>query len=141
MPRPECPPEENVLRAIHSAHWDERKERYSSSLFKGSGTSVSRLSILSMVELFAIFHEELDSPTSNQVVKSGGEINVGRLQQVGRGYQPRPTDLTVEEAPTETNHAHAEIPQNISKGLAFEIIRALTIHTDPTSPQITALDF
>lgn len=131
MPRPECPPEENVLRAIHSAHWDERNERYSSSLFKGSGTSVSRLSVRGMAELFAIFHRELDSVPKHRFVRSGGEINVGRLQQVGRGYQNRPTDLTVEQAPTETNPAHAEIPQNISKGLAFEIIRELTIHTDP----------
>ena len=131
MPRPECPPEENVLRAIHSAHWDERKERYSSSLFKGSGTSVSRLSILGISELFAILHLELDSPPKNRFVTGGGEINIGRLQEVGRGYQQRPTYLTVEEAPTETNRAHAEIPQEISKGLAFEIIRNLRLHTDP----------
>jgi len=84
-----------------------------------------------MTELFAIFHLELDSPPIKRSVKAGGEINIERLQQVGRGYRHNPTELTVEEAPTETNPAHAEIPQNISKGLAFEIIRALTIHPDP----------
>ena len=113
MPRPECPPEENVLRAILTAHWDEQNNRWQSSLFKGRGTSVSRLSILGMTELFAIFHRELDSPPQNHFVVGGGEINIGRLQEIGRGYQHNPTALTVEEAPTEINPAHAEIPQNI----------------------------
>src|SRR2546421_8503993 len=128
MPRLECPPEENILRAIHTAHWDERRNRWSSSLFKGSGISVSRLSILGLAELFAIFHRELDSPPKNRFVTGGGEINIRRLQEVGRNYQNKPTELTVEEVPTETNPAHAEIPQDISKGLALEIIRALIIH-------------
>lgn len=133
--RPECPPEESVLRAIHTAHWDEQRNRWSSSLFKGSNISVSRLAILEMEELFAIFHLELDSPPRNRSVVGGGEINVGRLQEIGRNFQSRPTALTVEMDPTPTNPAHAEIPQDISKGLAFEIIRALTLHRDPlTNP-------
>lgn len=131
MPRPECPPEENVLRAIHTADWDERNNRWSSSLFKGRNVSVSRLAILKMTELFAIFHQELDSPPKNRFVVGGGEINIGLLQEVGRGFQGRPTDLTVEEDPTETNPAHAEIPQDISRGLAFAIIRVMTLHPDP----------
>lgn len=131
MPRPKCSPEENILRAIHTAHWDERKERLSSSLFKGSSTSVSRLAISGITELFAIFHNELDSPPKKRFVIGGGEINIGRLQEIGRAYAPRPTELTVEEDPTDSNPAHAEIPEDISKGLAFEIIRALLLHSDP----------
>lgn len=103
----------------------------SSSLFKGSGISVSRLAILGMIELFAIFHEELDSPPRNRFVVGGGEINIGRLQEIGRNYEPRPTELTVEEDPTERNPAHAEIPEDISKGLALVLIKALTLHRDP----------
>lgn len=135
MPRPQCSPEENILRAIHTAHWDERRNRWSSSLFKGPGTSVSRLAILSMTELFAIFHRDLDSPPKNRRVVGGGEINIGLLQEVGWGFQDKPTGLTVEEDPLETNPAHAEIPQDISKGLAFAIIRALTLHNDPLTTE------
>lgn len=135
MPRPKCPPNENVLRAIYTAHWDERKNRWSSSLFKGSGISVSRLAILELSELFAIFHEELDSPPKNRFVVGGGEINIGRLQEIGRIYEPLPTELTVEEEPTDINPAHAEIPENISKGLALVIIKALILHRDPLGPE------
>lgn len=89
------------------------------------------MAILGITELFAIFHEELDSPPKDRFVVGGGEINIGRLQEIGRTYTPRPTELTVEEDPTERNPAHAEIPEDISKGLAFEIIRALLLHSDP----------
>jgi hypothetical protein len=134
MPHDTCPPEENVLRAIHSAHCDQARDRdrYSSDLFRGSETSVSRLSVLSIDKLFAIFHRELDSPPANRLVVAAGEINVGRLQEIGREFRSNPTDLTVEEDPTETNPAHAVIPQKISKGLAREIIRSLIVHPDPT---------
>ncbi len=133
MPHATCPPEENVLRAIHSAHCDKARDRdrYSSDLFRGSGTSVSRLSVFSIDQLFAIFHRELDSPPKNRFVVAAGEINVGRLQEIGRGFRSNPTDLTVEEDPTETNPAHAVIHEKISKGLAREIIRALIVHPDP----------
>jgi hypothetical protein len=133
MPRPECSPEENVLRAILTAHRDEHKDSWSSSLFKGRETSVSRLSILGLAELFAVFHQELDSPPKRHVI-GAGEINIGRLQEIGRSYEHKRTQLSVEEDPTVTNPAHALIPQYISRGLAFEIIRELIIHRDPLVP-------
>ena len=123
MPHATCPPEENVLRAIQTAHFDPERNRYSSALFKGSSTSVSRLSISSIDELFAVFHRELDC------VIAAGEINVGTLQEIGRNFQS-PVELTVLENPTDSNPAHAVIPQKISKGLARAIIRALRIHFD-----------
>src|SRR6266481_4924320 len=123
MPRPACPPEENILRAIHSAFLDQSKNRFTSELFKGENISVSRMAILSMEALLQIFHLELDSPPKNRYVVGGGEINIGKLQQIARNYQ-QPTELTVEEDPTELNIAHAEIPQNITRGLARQIIAA-----------------
>ena len=105
MPRRECPPEESVLRAVHTAHWDEQNQRWFSDLFKGRDVSVSRLSILGLTELFAIFHVELDSSAKNRFVNGGGEINVGKLQETARAYPHHPTELTVEEDPTETNRA------------------------------------
>jgi hypothetical protein len=83
-----------------------------------------------MEELFAIFHRKLDG-SPNGVIVAAGEINVGRLERIGREYQPRPTDLTVEEDPEADNLAHAVIPQTINRGLARVIIASLTVHNDP----------
>ncbi|SRR6266542_1527137 len=133
MPHRECSPKENVLRAILTAHWDENKKRLSSDLFKGENISVSRLSVLGITDLFAIFHLDLDSQSKNHFVVGGGEINIGRLQEIGRSFLKKPTELTVVEAPTANNPAHAEIPQKITRGLALEIIKAMTLHRDPLS--------
>lgn len=64
-----------------------------------------------------------------------GEIAIGQLQEIGQTYQsgppeklkPDPVKLTVEEAPEEWNPAHAEIPQNITRGLANKILPALKL--------------
>lgn len=127
MPRPECPPEENVLRAIHAAHWDESKNYKSSSIFKGKEISVSRLSVLTIPELFMIFHRQLDKSKNGRIV-AAGEINVGRLMAIGREHSPV-IELTVEEDLQQENPAHAVIPQEIKqRGLARKIIDALIIH-------------
>src|SRR5437016_13517677 len=125
MPRPVCPPEEDIVRAIHSAQWDRTANRKSSTIFKGEETSVSRLSILGLRELFAIFHAKLDE-SPNGIIVAVGQINIGDLQRIGRDYQ-HPIDLTVEEDPQEENPAHAVIPQEITRGLAKVIIEAWVI--------------
>lgn len=126
----ECLPDENIVRAILSSHWDPKHERFSSDLFRGPGISVSRLVILCLEKLFAIFHNELDKPNLSppNIVEWAGEINVGLLQKVGLEHKPNPTNITVIPKPTEPNPAHAEIPQKLSKGLAKSIIKALKIH-------------
>ena len=60
------------------------------------------------------------------------EINVGRLQEIGRARNPAVT-LTVEAKPEERNPAHAEIPQNITRGLANQILAELRLHHPPPS--------
>lgn len=126
-PRSECPPQEDIVRAIHDAQWDRFNDRKSSTIFKGKNISVSRLSVLSLRELFKIFHAKLDG-SPNGVIVAVGEINVGALQEIGRRYQ-HPVALTVEEDPQDDNKAHAVVPQDISRGLAKLIIDALTIQT------------
>ncbi len=98
----------------------------SSSLFKGENISVSRLAVLPLDQLFEIFNRELVKPPERSVV-GAGEINVGRLQQIGREFT-HPLELTVEHDPQPGNPAHAEIPQRISKGLSKRIIDELALH-------------
>ena len=139
MPRPEVSSEENIVRAIHNAWWDIENDVKHSSIFKDSrgNISVSRLSILSLDKLFEIFHQQLDSSPNGKII-AAGEINVGRLVEIGLEHKENPTNLTVEKAPIEENKAkgevenpaHAEIPQKISKGLANRIIKELIFHKD-----------
>ncbi|MHB9074735.1 MAG: hypothetical protein ACYC6G_14560 [Desulfobaccales bacterium] len=126
----ECLNEENIVRAILSSHWDQKHERFSSDLFRGPGISVSRLVILSLEKLFEIFHKELDrlNLSPQNIVEWAGEINVGLLKDIGLNHKKNPTEITVISMPTDSNPAHAEIPQKLSKGLAKSIIKALKIH-------------
>lgn len=119
MPRPECSREEDILRAVCEAHWDGK--RFDTDLFANKGVSVSRLAIATFQEICAIFRNTIKAP-----VVTTAEINVGHLQDIGNSHEP-PKTLTVEVDPLEDNHAHAEIPQRISPGLAKKIINALKL--------------
>lgn len=127
----ECSRDENIVRAIRDSDYDKKNDRLSSLLFKGSNKSVSRLIILSLDELFKIFHCNLDKPFISKVV-AAGEINVGKLQDIGANFD-NPTTITVIIKPLSENPAHAEIPQKISRGLSKKIRDNLKIHNDPTS--------
>lgn len=127
--RPECGGGEDVVRAITTAHWDPAEGRVSSSLFKGERISVSRLGVLPLPVLLEIFDRELVRPPERSV-RGAGEIRVRTLKQIGREFQ-HPVELTVEQDPTPTNPAHAEIPQRISKGLSKRIVDALVLHPHP----------
>lgn len=129
MARPECERWENVVRAVTSAHWDEANKRAGSNLFTGPNTSVSRLAVLEMRELIAIFLRDLQRPPITLLW--AGEINVGTLQDIGANYGARPTKITVEMAPEDNNKAHAEIPQRLSRGLAILIGASLNRHPVP----------
>jgi hypothetical protein len=122
---------ENIIRAIRTSDWDNGKKRFSSDLFKGPNTSVSRLSIFCLKQLLEIFHRELDRPLSHppNFVRWAGEINVGKMQAIGRSHQ-NPIEITVEKDPLPNNLAHAEIPQKLSRGLSIKIIKSLIIHDE-----------
>lgn len=128
MNRAECPREENIVRALCDSHFDEEHNRFSSYVFVGPNTSVSRLFILSLNELFKIFHRDLDKPQKSKVIASG-EINVGKLKAIGKNHN-EPKVITVEIDPLPKNEAHSLIPQTLSRGLARKIIDELKIHND-----------
>jgi hypothetical protein len=122
----QCSPDEALLRAILRADWDSKRDRWSSDLFKGKGTSVSRLSVQSFAVTVAIFQRDFNQLDGGPVI-AVGEISVEKLQAVAICFSDNATILTVVEKPLDTNRGHAEIPQKISRGLAFKIIKALML--------------
>jgi hypothetical protein len=128
MNRPVCSRNEDVVRALCDSHWDERQNRFSSALFRGPNTSVSRLAILKLETIFEIFHRDLDKPPKSKVILAG-EINVGKLQDIGKAHVS-PNSITVEVAPLLCNPAHAEIPEKLPRSLALKIIEQLIKHKD-----------
>jgi len=121
----ECPDHEDVVRAICSPHYDEKQDRVSKSLFRGSSISVSRLAVLPLERLVSIFQLELE--TEEKPLWRLGEIGVGRLKELGITHST-PCALSVVPKPTRSNKAHAEIPQKISRGLANRIVADLKLH-------------
>lgn len=120
-------PDENIARAICSDKWDG--QRLAPSLFVGAGTSVSRLSMAPLEEHWDIFRQHVQRPPE-RLLEMIGEINVGRLQEIGRAHEPI-VELSVEPKPEDWNPAHAEIPQKISRGLANKILPELIRHRPP----------
>jgi len=118
---------ENIVRAVCTDKWDG--ERLAPSLFVGENLSVSRLAILSLRDHWDLFREYLADPPERRL-ELIAEINVGRLQAIGRAQEP-PRELTVEPKPEPWNPAHAEIPQRITRGLANKILPRLTLHRPP----------
>lgn len=116
--------EEDIVRAICTDKWDGT--RIAPSLFKGQNISVSRLAIIQLSDHWDTFRNRLEKPPELRLERIG-EINVGRLQEIGKSHAPA-VQLTVLAKPEEWNRAHAEIPQKITRGLANEIVRALVIH-------------
>ena len=118
---------EDIARAICSDKFDPETGEMSSSLFKGARTSVSRLSVCPLEPTWELFRLRVEKPPERTLQRIG-VVNVGNLGEIGRSYAPNPTPLSVEPVPLDGYPSHAEIPQKISRGLAFEIIKNLTIH-------------
>ena len=119
--------DEDIVRGIFTEKWDGT--RIASSLFTGENVSVSRLAVITLADHWDMFRRYLEKPPERRL-ELIGEINVGRLQKIGRDYQ-HSIELTVEPKPEDWNPAHAEIPQKISRGLANRIIDALKRHHPP----------
>lgn len=128
----ECSSEENVVRAICPPHYDPDTDKITSTLFRGGNISVSRLMIKPLDELIEIFKKEVVK--EEKPLTLVGEINVGTLKYIGNKYgkdqkgRDKPKEISVIPKPTDTNSAHAEIPQKLSRGIANKIIEQLKRH-------------
>jgi hypothetical protein len=121
------PPDEDIVRAVCTDKWDG--ERLSPSLFVGQNISVSRLAVVPLADHWDLFRDYVERPPERRLERIA-EINVGRLQEIGRSRNPA-VELTVEPKPEEWSPAHAEIPQNITRGLANKILPELKLHQPP----------
>lgn len=136
----QCPPDENIVRAVRSSHWDSKKNRWSSDLFRGPDTSVSRLARLPLPEIFRIFFADLHKPPRHRVVKAG-EINIGNLQALGRAHRQNGTvrqiaitvvpDPILHDKECVDNPAHALVKEQLPKTLVLNIIDNLKFHDAP----------
>jgi hypothetical protein len=117
---------EDIAKAICSDKFDPETGIVSPSLFKGSGSSVSRLSICPLEESWDLFRHRVEKPPQRNLTRIG-IINVGRLAEIGKNFKDNPTTLTVEPVPLDDYPSHAEIPEKISRGLSNELVRNLTL--------------
>ena len=117
---------EDIAKAICSDKFDAASGEVSASLFKGNGSSVSRLSLCALEDTWDMFRFRVEKPPQ-RILEKIGVINVGRLEQVGRDFKDNPTSLTVEAVPLEGYLSHAEIPEKISRGLSNEIVKNLIL--------------
>lgn len=120
-------PGEEIVRAVCSDKWDG--QRLSPSLFVGENISVSRLAVTPLADHWDLFRQHVQKPPERRL-ELIAQINVGYLQKIGLS-QKNPVTLTVEPKPEDWNPAHAEIRQNITRGLANKILPELTLHNPP----------
>lgn len=120
---------EDIAKAICLDKFDPATGQVSASLFKDQGCSVSRLSVCPLDETWDLFRQKVEkSPL--RTLQRIGVINVGKLQEIGTGFEKNPTSLTVVPVPLEGFLSHAEIPQKITRGLSNEIVRNLRVHEE-----------
>jgi hypothetical protein len=122
-------PTEDILRAVCTDKWDG--QRLSPSLFTGKDISVSRPALIPLADHWDLFRQYVQKPPERWLERIA-QINIGRLQAIGHAHNPH-ADITVEAKPVDWNPAHAEIPQNITRGLANKILPALTLHDPPAN--------
>jgi hypothetical protein len=119
-------PEESIAKAVCSDKYDAATGMVSASLFKGTGSSVSRLAICPLEQTWDLFRQRVEKPPEREL-KRIGVINIGRLLEIGLCYEHKPTELTVEPVPLDGYPSHAEIPQKITRGLSNEIVKNLDL--------------
>jgi hypothetical protein len=120
---------EDVAKAVCSEKFDPATGEVSGGLFRGSGSSLSRLSLCPLDETWDLFRHRVEKPPQRTLERIG-VINVGRLAEIGLNFKDNPTLLTVEAVPLEGYLSHAEIPQKISRGLSNEIVKQLTLERE-----------
>ena len=125
---------EQVVRAVCSEHYDRESGRVSPSLYAGIETSLSRLSIIPLLGQWAKLAATVQKLPGRRLERIG-EIGVGQIEDIAQAYsqngRPTPMSLTVVADPTLRNHAHAVIPEKVTRGMSRGLKEVTTIHDPP----------
>ena len=115
--------DEDLLRAITTAHYDAKKGRTTSALFRGRDISVSRPSILPVERIEEIFIRTLPRPEKDPPIAYFGfaRVETTTLRSLGEEYDAAEA-MTVWAAPLPENEAHAEVAGDITRGLSKKIL-------------------
>jgi hypothetical protein len=128
------PRDEQVVRAIFTAHYDAVNGRGSYSLYEGVGTSVSRLAVIPLIGQWGKFAAIVQKLPGHRLEKIG-QLGVGQIEDIGKNFarngKPAPTPLSVLDDPTPQNEAHAIIPEKITPGLSRVLNTATIVHDPP----------
>jgi hypothetical protein len=119
-----CEDHEDIVKGLVSETYDSEAQLLSPSLFKGKGSSYSRLCVYSIEKIINIFLSQLHKPPQ-KFLKGYAILNVGRIRSVAREYKNPETKLTVEleviPVPVPDNDAHAETHPKVPATLAIKI--------------------
>jgi hypothetical protein len=89
-----CAPDEIIVRAIHTEHYDATTRILRPKVFEGRDVSVSRLQILTIEELFPIFTADIDAPPERIIIQVGSL----KVQELMRLAQDNPNLETKQSA-------------------------------------------
>ncbi len=108
-----CTPDEVIVRAIHTQHYDAQTGILRYKLFEGRNISVSRLQILTIEELFPIFTADIDSPPERMIIQVGslGVQELIRLAKENPNPETKqPADLKVIQDPCPVQKEYKQYP-------------------------------
>jgi hypothetical protein len=80
-----CAPDEIIVRAIDTQHYDPQTGILRPKLFEGRDVSVSRLQILTLEELFFIFTADIDAPPERTVIQVA-ILHVQELVDIAKNF-------------------------------------------------------
>ncbi len=126
MSRPPCGDDENLIRGITSAHYQDGE--IAGKFLAQKAASVNRLGITDLAASLEIFRRELSNPEKGVSLKAYATFKHKTLKTETARYVAsnhdvdRDFSVVVEQAPiTEAGHenpGHAEVMPSVSRGLA-----------------------
>lgn len=103
-----CAPNEAIVRAIHTQHYDAKTGILRYKLFEGRNISVSRLQILTIEELFPIFTADIDAP--ERIVIQVACLSVQELIDLAESYTAKSINLGVIQDPCPIQKEYKQYP-------------------------------
>jgi hypothetical protein len=124
--RPDCVDAEDIVKCVLSPHIVDGE--VSHSLFRGKGSSYSRLKIYPLKKILRVFWRDLHNPPKD-LMTGYMVLNVGRIRAIGAAHKSKDKKdgIAIRVIPVpllkyfRRNKAHAETHPKISDSLAKKI--------------------